>query len=516
MSIKKQQLFFLIVLFTVGTQAQRTLTAKLVDSTKAEPVPYATIQFNKGNGVISNEKGLFSLTINRDIKENDSLYFSCLGFEPLQFQVLSFNDSIVYMQPKAIDLDRVIITNQDLDIDAIIDSIKLRIPENYDKDFTKRKLFFRSSYFTYMDKSDIDLKKSSIPEINQFFIDSILNSLPKNYDNHAELLGDMYGQLETGNPQKMDLYKATYLYDKKNEITFENYEERFNEIFRKHVKRDSYFKIKSGIFGTKEDIDSSLFGDEEVKKAQTQGEAFLKEQEEKEKRRKESFLKYRKRQIRSAELDNFLAEDNELNFIEKSRKYEFTLEDYDFFNNAFVYKISFKPKRGADFKGVMYVNTDDFAILRVDYENVKSLRKLSLLGLSFDEYEKSGTIIFQQNDNDKYTLKYMDETSGQKVGIRRPLKIIEKNKNVKGRRKQNEVSCKIHFIVKNVEKKELIIFETNGISQTAFENFEENPDVLPTYLSAYDPSFWEGYNIIEPNEAIKSWKKIEQPASDSE
>ena len=31
----------------------------------------------------------------------------------------------------------------------------------------------------------------------------------------------------------------------------------------------------------------------------------------------------------------------------------------------------------------------------------------------------------------------------------------------------------------------------------------ETPNILPEYLDAYDPSFWEGYNIIEPNEALK-------------
>ena len=97
-------------------------------------------------------------------------------------------------------------------------------------------------------------------------------------------------------------------------------------------------------------------------------------------------------------------------------------------------------------------NTEDFAIIRVDYENVKPLRTFSLLGISLNEYEKKGTIIFQQNDTKKYALKYMDESAGQRIGIKRPVKIIEKNKNVKGRRKQNEVSCKVHFIVRNIEK----------------------------------------------------------------
>ena len=103
----------------------------------------------------------------------------------------------------------------------------------------------------------------------------------------------------------------------------------------------------------------------------------------------------------------------------------------------------------------------------------------------------------------------MDESSGQIVGIKRPVKIIEKNKNVKGRRKQNEVSGKVDFTVRNIEKIELIVFESNPLAENDFESFLENPEVLPTYLSAYAPAFWEGYNIIEPNEAIKTWKKIE-------
>ena len=162
----------------------------------------------------------------------------------------------------------------------------------------------------------------------------------------------------------------------------------------------------------------------------------------------------------------------------------------------------------------MYVNTENFAVIRVDYENVKPLRKFSLLGISYKEHIKKGTIIFQKNDNDKYSLKYMDESTGQIVGIKRPVKIIEKNKNVKGRRKQNEVSAKVHFIVRNIEKTELIVFESNPISQTHFKSFSENPNVLPTYLSSYDPTFWEGYNIIEPNEAIKNWKKIDLGSND--
>ncbi|MCO4821496.1 MAG: carboxypeptidase-like regulatory domain-containing protein, partial [Flavobacteriaceae bacterium] len=305
---------------------------------------------------------------------------------------------------------------------------------------------------------------------------------------------------------KMNIIKASHLYDKKNEITFENYENRFNEIIKKHVKRDSYFKIKSGLFGTKEDIDSTFFDDP----AEKETAAFIEEKKEKEKERKENFLKYRKRSIHRFENATFLNEDSDLNFIEKSRKYEFTLLDYAYLNDEFVYSIAFEPKRRADFKGVIYVNTDDFAIVRVDYENVKPLRTFGLLGVSFKEYLKKGTIIYTKNDNNKYALKYSDMEYGQQFGIKRPLKLIEKNKNVKGRRKQNELKADIHFIIKNITKQELIVFETNEITDSDFTNFKEKANVTPTYLPQYDPEFWNGHNIIEPNQAIKDFKIIER------
>ena len=76
--------------------------------------------------------------------------------------------------------------------------------------------------------------------------DSVLVAVPGQTDNHTEVLAELYGKIKKGQPQKMDILKASRLYDKKNEVTFENYEDRFNKMIRKHVKRDSYFKIKSG------------------------------------------------------------------------------------------------------------------------------------------------------------------------------------------------------------------------------------------------------------------------------
>ncbi|WP_282030511.1 carboxypeptidase-like regulatory domain-containing protein [Winogradskyella eximia] len=498
-------IFSIVLLVCYQSYGQQTFTSILLDSKTEKPVVFATIQFNSKTGVISNDNGEFNITIKRDVKATDSLMISCLGYDEKRIPLLNFNNSTIYLTPQTVDLSEVLITNKNYTIDEILDKVKEGLLVNYDFGYTKRKLFYRTSNYIKMDKRYVDLEKSTIPEINQHFIDSLIQSIPKNIDNHTEILGELYGEIEAEKFQKMEILKACKLFDKSTEVNLKNYEERLNSILKKHVKRDSYFKIKSGWFSVKEGTDSSLF-DDSTENAVT--DTLLAEQRKKDSIRKIGFLHWRKMMIHQFENNNFIDSDNDLNFIHKSRRYEFELSDYAYINDMFVYVITFKPKRGEDYSGTMYINTEDFAVIRVDYKNVKPLSKFSLLGISNNKYLKEGTIIFQMSDNKKYTLKYRDETLGEKIGIKRPLKIVEKNKNVKGRRKQNEVKGEIHFIARSIEKTELIVFETETISASVYNNFKEKTLVEPIHLNQYDPEFWKGYNIIEPNKAIKEFKVI--------
>ncbi|WP_341216898.1 carboxypeptidase-like regulatory domain-containing protein [uncultured Wocania sp.] len=504
-------LFILVTLFISQLfNAQESIHAKLIDSTTQKPIPFATIELNKKSGVISNENGVFQMYLDKKITKKDSLFINCLGYETKRIAIKKFTDSIIVLSTKSIELDEVLVSNKKYTVDEIIEKAKENLANNYDFDYSKSRLFYRQSDNNNILKNTIDIKKSTIPEINQKFVDSVLYIMPKNSGNYTEILGDFYQKPISKDALKLDIIKASNLYDKNNEISFEGLEEKFNNIFKKHVKRDSYFKIKSGIFGTKEDIDSSLFGEtKEVDKDIEKTKAFIEEQKKKEAERKKNFLRYRKRAISNLEASSFIFEDSHLNFLEKSNRYEFELLDYQFLNGEFAYKITFTPKRKEDFKGVIYVNTDDFAIIRLDYENVKPLKKFRLLGISFSQYLTKGTFIYSKNDTDKYALKYAEIESGNKFGIKRPLKIIEKNKHTKGRRKQNEISTDINFQVSNIVKKELVVFENESITEATFNSFKEKAKVKPTYLPKYDPEFWKGYNVMEPNQAIKNFKSIE-------
>ena len=501
--MKQLYLSFILLFFAMqNSKAQQTINGTLIDSISQNSIPFATITFNNYYGVIGNTQGEFYINIEDRITETDSLYISCLGYESKQLPVLNFKDSIINLRPKTFELNEVIISNKNYSIDEIIDKVKENLKDNYEFNFSKNKLFYRDSYHSNIIKSDVELKKSSIPEVTQKFIDSLLNAFPRKMDNYTEILGTKYGKINDFKLQKLDIIKASELYDKNNNFSFENYEEKINSIIRKHVKRDSYYKVKSGIIGTTEEIDSSVFKTKEVK----EGLELIEQKKKQVTKKKENFLKYRRNSITSVERTSFIFEDTKLNFIFDSGKYRFHTMEYAYIENDIVYKISFDPKRSSDYKGVLYISPSDFAVVRLDFENVKPLKKFNLFGLSYNEYLHKGILVYSQNASNKYSLKYAEIESATRMGVKRPFSIIEKNKNTKGRRKQNELAVKVNFVVANTSKSELVCFESDQITEVSFNEFKEKAEVTPIYLPQYDPKFWKGYNVMEPNEAIKNFK----------
>ncbi|MRX64140.1 carboxypeptidase-like regulatory domain-containing protein [Maribacter luteus] len=507
-------LWLIAALLTVvcSTVQSQTLTSRVLDSVTQEPIPYATVQLNK-KGVITNEEGRFSFLLDGTVSETDSLFISCIGYASIGKPLKEFSENAVYLSPKAIELNPVIVSNKNYSADEIIDLIEENLDKNYNTDLSQKRMFFRDSYFQNFNKTDYTFVKSTIKELNKKFLDSVLNTVPKKSSYYTEILCDLYGNTEEDN-QKMDIIKASELYDKSKELDYEKLEEKFNEIIKSNIKRDSYFKIKSGLFGTKikgEDFDEIFESDIDS----TDQVALEKELEEKKKReidRKTNFAKYRKNSIVDMMNDLFYLDDSPLNFISKSRKYDYTLKEFTYMGKDAVYILGFTPKGSADYQGTLYVNSDDFAIVRLDYENVKSLKKFNLLGISMNQYLNKGKMIFAKSTNDKYDLRFLEQEEGTNVGIRRPLKIIEKNKHVKGRNKQNELFVKLDMGTIGTNKRELIVFDSKPISKSAYEAFKEKNDILPTYMPNYNPEFWQGYSIIEPNKAIREFTSEEEIA----
>ncbi len=484
--------FFLISLIPVIGFSQ-TITSRIVDKRTNKGIPYATVQYQENRGVITNEEGRFSIKNTDSNTLSDSLYISSMGYEKIAISLASELDSIIYVEPKAIELNEVFLFDKELDVSEIMDRVKANIPKNYLEQARKQQVFFRQSSLNTLTKLDIDFEESTIEELNKKFLDSVVSILPRNAAYYTETLANFYQKPEE---KKLELIKAAELYDKNNEGSMEALSAKLEKIFKDNVKPDSYLKIKSGWFGQKVQVDSIL--NESVKdsltKAKQEAEGNF------------PFLSNRKRELGNLYGELFYKKDCKIKIISKANRFEYTLRGYSAMEDTGVYIIDFIPKRSEDFKGTIYVNIEDFAIMRIDYENVKSLKKIKLLGFSYEEITYKGTSIYSKGSNTGYSLRFMDKTLGRKMGVRRPLSVIEKNKYVKGKRKQNELSMEIDLINFNTEKYELVVFNTEAISEEAFTNTEENPSVKATYLSQYDPTFWSGFDIVEPNSAIRQFR----------
>ena len=501
-------LFRILFLLTISLVEAQTLTSVLLDSVTKKPIPYATVLLNN-KGVITNEEGRFTFMLDTNMTSADSLKISCIGYESVGKPLNQFDGNVINLSPKAIELREVIVSNKNYTPREIIELVEENLEKNYQYGFSKKRLFLRESYQNIIEKTNYTIKESTIDAFNKTFLDSVIRTVPKNDTYYTESLGDLYGN-EDDDEQKLKLIKASELYDKSKRLDFENLEERFNEIIKKNVKTDSYFKVKSGLFGTKLDADE-LF-DAEVDS--TDVGALNKQLEEKKKEKedqKKFFANYKRRTLGNLYSNLPIFEDSDYNVLYKPGRYDLTLEDFTYIGDKALYVISFTPKRSEEFRGKLYINSDDFALVKMEFENVEPLRKFKLLGVSLNEYLAKGSILFGKGSNGLYGLKYYEIVKGNKVGFKRPVKIIEKNKNVRGRRKQNELHLKIDAAFNGRNRYEVVVFDIDPINEAQFESLTENNDVLPQYMPNYDPEFWKGYTIMEPNTAIREFTSEVEP-----
>mgnify|MGYP001054422060 FL=1 len=494
MSLKHLLTLLSILIFSyVNAQS---FSAKVIDQDTKKPISYATIETGLYQGMVSNEEGEFTFLLENIKQPQDSIYISYMGYETKGL-VFEENEGItIALLPRLYELKEVFLTTELLTIKEIIERVKDNLGKNYASILSKKKIFFRQSDIGHIKKMDFGFKKSTIEELNKELLDSITKILPKKSSYYKEVVADLYGDY---NKYKLNINKAAELYDKNNDISAEGIGKKLEVIFNENIKKDSYLKIKSGFFSTKKQVDSILQENEEAKAAL-------------EKKKKEGTLEFQEQistQIANLYEQLFFQEDSKIDVLNKSSRYNFTMDNYTVINEMTVYILKFTPKGGKDFKGTMYVNTQDFAIVRLDFENVQPISKFGLFGITYRNDVFKGKMLFDKDEDGTYGPRFIELLDGSYMGLNRPLKIIEKNKNVKGRRKQNELSLKLDIQGNQLQKKELVVFESENMTQSSYDLIEEKKLIKATYLSKYDPEFWQDYSIMEPNEAIESFKVVE-------
>ena len=478
----KKLIILLIFIAYYDINAQ-SLSIQVKDSLTLSPIPFSTVSFSNNKGLISDENGIFQL-IKSELINQDSLYVSSMGYEKVSYPLIKFKDSIIYLRPKPVVLNDVILTNKRLSSIEIIQEVYKNIDKNYEKGLTKNKIFLSKRSSSKTKRFNTSKFKSSIKEINYSLLDSISNNLSKENENALEILCYQFGNIEQ-DKQKISLIKARETYNKEDEI-LESLNTKLELYLKENIKSDSYFKIKSGLFGGDLEVDGLHDFDS------TDLEVISKKNEE-DLKRKKNFAGYQKNTINNFYSTLFFNEDSDFNFILKPNKYTFSEPELNFIGEDLIYVIECNPKGNSKYKGILYINSEDFALIRLDFENIKPLFKFKLLGVAFNQYLRKGKLLLSKFDNEKYNLSYAHVTYNQTFSIDRPIRLIEKNKNVKGRRKQNEISFKIDMAFDQENKTEIQVFESSKISIDEFEKIEETNKVLPEFLDEFTTNFWEEF-----------------------
>lgn len=494
--MKKNFLLVFLFAFYLVSYSQ-DISGRILD-TKGQPVIFAAVQNNESSGVITNEEGYFSITLDDNRKY---LTISCLGFETIDvtLSALEANNYVIVLKEQVNELDTVFLSNSELDVDEIIRKANENLSSNYKNEGISYRLFYRGTEYNQFKKLEFEINKASgfkkreLTGVNQS-LDSLTNDIKDSQSiDFTDYLADLM-ILDKENA-KLDVVKATKLIDTKNSISVDRIQKRAQDIFLTYLDTTKTYKLKTGLLKIE---DSLSLNDGDGKRNDKNEEVSALEYDTSNLKDKSHEHLHISQIYDGTTLRNLL--DNDL--------YDYEYINSTMFNGELVHMIAYEPRRSkAKLEGMLFISDDSYAVIKADYKYAKGKRgeKLNLkllLGIKFVENVKEGTIIFTR-DEDYYQPKYIKEETGSYFYVNRPLKFIE---NSPSRRK---VGFKFLIEGNNRNKSELLIVSQSDLDTQTFDEFSELEKTPYERLKAYDPTIWENYTSLEPLQEMKTFKAKE-------
>ena len=451
----------LLLLFSFSTAAYGQRITVL-DSSSQEPIPFVHV-YDGNKDVIASATGAFYWQSNAA----DSISLSCMGYATKTIGVDQLKDSL-FLMPEALALAPIVVSNRTLTAKEIMARVLEKTPNNMDFGLSSSEVYVVSKNNSVIQKMDIEIKKSTIPELDQTFVDEILREMPKNEEStdytQSKWLRDSGGS----ELHKLEVIQAATLKDSLAEATFASMDETVERILKKRVKKDSYFKVKSGpLISIKVDNDNAKEVDSIAKDS-------LKATPKDYANRQLGMLK------RKVNTLLFREKNWALPFLEKPDKYTLTNEGIVYDQRVPTYKLRFTSKKRKDYSGYLLVDVVDFGVHKISYHHNKHALRIKLFGLFYEERLDNRTYIFVKNQLDKYTLYQIKEEEKFTFGLKRPIKIIEKNKVVKGRNRQNVLAMDVNMRMKEVYKANIFFNSFTPISKKEFDALKVVHTVIPT------------------------------------
>lgn len=498
-------LILFLVLLCQMSQSQNT-SVQIIDAQSSETIPYANIIINSNENLISNSEGFFSVA---EKYKNDTTVFtiSYLGYNPqtITFEEIEKYKNIIRLQPSMFQLDEVKVSNKKINPLEIMTLVKANVKNNYKANSqpTKSTIFFRETNALIPKVLDVEIKKSTgyskenLKKTNQqleAFTSKLIKQPSKEY---SDLLCNYYvtkiQKEKITYVSKLDVVKATKLRNDKSYVSLDDIEKSSMNILLTHLDTTKFYRIKSGLFGSRDTI------------------SFNKEFNAKKNKFKLSQLVTTKSKLSTLLYENSMSNSTKFSFIHDLELYDYTLEATSYTaENEFIYVINFRPKkRKGKYSGQLFISESDFAVLKVTYsleegKKVSGFNMKFLLGVKSSENVSSGTIIFRKNPiEDNYYIHYFSQETGQYIYVNRPLKFIELTND------DREVVAFDLKVETNIrDKVEFLNINRAEFSSDEIEKMKE-VDFKFIHLNAYDPKIWEDYISIEPLTEMKQFKSTE-------
>lgn len=200
----------------------------------------------------------------------------------------------------------------------------------------------------------------------------------------------------------------------------------------------------------------------------------------------------------SLELDGIK---NHFDFIDYNSidEYTYRITDIVTFDDDAAYAIEFKQKETVDqplFKGTLYINTRDFAILQADFElNLKYIHKI-----------RDSFISSQSHGYNTWPLSVKYSVSYRKMDKRYFLSHVRGDLLFASKKQKQLFSNQFHVFF------ELAVTGMNLKNVTRFDRDEVAPvhSIFSKTIDKYDPEFWENQDFLKPEDnllqALKNMK----------
>lgn len=485
-----KRLQLLVLFLGVALGHSQTFTAKLIDKADQSPIPFAAIQTQENEGVISNEEGVFQLNLEEG--KIESIQISCLGYQlvTLSLSEIENRNFIIELEEAVNELSTVFLNNTKTDVDSIIARVIANLEKNYRSEMVQHKFFYRETNYLDFENLNLDIRKATdvkkleLSEANAELDQLSHDIMTSNLMHFTDFMGEL--SIKDSKNIKLNVDKATQIINTRKNFSLDNIQETAQRIVLKYLDTTKTYKLKTSFIKVEDSLSLQSDNSDKSKDHNFENENL--------KRDANNLLKY--------------AQPNNTEFIKgilDKERYEYTLRDVNYFNEHLVYIIDYAPiKRKSKYTGTLFVTDDSFAILKLDFMYSKGKRgdKFNLkliLGVKYIENVSQGTIIFKKSENDWYTPRYVKLESGEYFYVRRPLKFIE-NSAVK-----NKVAFNFKIEGDTKHKEELLFVNSQTLSDATYSSLTEVKKIPYQIQKRYDAKVWGANEVLVPSEELKAF-----------